>query len=91
MFKQWVRNWLNSGNQLDTLRGNEVVCETRLSSPSKEGLNFTLYAAVGGHVLETRVYDSRTDRHIGSLYMIQEDSDFADQVAKAITCEMLKQ
>ena len=58
--------------------------------PSKDGLNFVLYPAVGGHILECRHYDRRTDTNNNTLYMIHEDQNFADQVAKAIMLEMMK-
>ena len=57
----------------------------------QNGLSFTLYKAVGGHVLETRVYNSRTDNHEGTLYMIHDDEDFSKQVAQAIMLESMKQ
>jgi len=59
--------------------------------PSADGLNFVLYPAVGGHILECRHYDRRTDSNNNTLYMIHEDEDFAQQVAKSIMLEMMKQ
>jgi hypothetical protein len=54
------------------------------------GMNFTLYRAVGGHILETNRYDERTDRRHNELYMIDEERDFATQVAQAIMIESVK-
>jgi hypothetical protein len=45
---------------------------------------------VGGHILESRVYNPKTDRSEGTLYMIHEDQDFARQVAQAIMLEQIK-
>jgi hypothetical protein len=45
---------------------------------------------VGGHILESRVYNQKTDRSDGTLYMIHEDQDFAKQVAQAIMLEQMK-
>jgi hypothetical protein len=53
-------------------------------------MNFCLYTAVGGHILESRTYNSKTDRTEGTLYMIHEDEDFAKQVAQAIMLEQMK-
>jgi hypothetical protein len=58
--------------------------------PSKDGLNFVLYPAVGGHILECRNYDRRTDTNNNTLYMIHDDEDFARQVAQAIMLEQMK-
>ena len=59
--------------------------------PAKDGLNFVLYPAVGGHILECRNYDRKTDSNNSTLYMIHEDEDFAQQVAQSIMLEMMKQ
>jgi hypothetical protein len=90
MLRKWLRRWLNEESKYGDI--HEVVAGPVPSNrPSREGLSFTLYPAVGGHVLETRCYDQKTDRHIGTLYMIDGEGDFADQVAKSITLEMMKQ
>jgi hypothetical protein len=54
-------------------------------------MNFKLYKSVGGHILETQVYDERNDQHNHTLYMILDEEDFAAQVSKAIMLEMMKQ
>jgi len=68
---------------------NEIVGSP--NRPNADGLNFVLYPAVGGHILECRNYDRRTDTNNNTLYMIHEDEDFAQQVAKSIMLEMMKQ
>lgn len=81
-----VRNWLM---QEEPVMLKETVVSTR-DTPRQDGLNFCLYRAVGGHVLETRTYNPKTDRHEGTLYMIHEDQNFATQVAQAIMLEQMK-
>ncbi len=83
-----LRRWLNEEDIL--LSRPEVVHERDRSSPSQNGMNFCLYTAVGGHILESRVYNQKTDRTEGTLYMIHEDEDFAKQVAQAIMLEQMK-
>jgi hypothetical protein len=88
MLKKWIRRWLQEDySKLEVVRASDAPS----TSPSREGMSFTLYPAVGGHVLETRCYDPKTDRNIGTLYMIDGGGDFADQVSKAIMMEMMKQ
>ena len=82
-----VRNWLSHEEPMMPQR--ETIVSSR-DTPRQDGLNFVLYRAVGGHILESRVYNSRTDRHDGTLYMIHEDEDFAKQVAQAIMLEQMK-
>ena len=87
--KRKIRDWLtddDSMQQTAVLVGSD---EPR-SSPRQDGLNFVLYRAVGGHILECRNYNHKTDRHEGTLYMIHEDEDFAKQVAQAIMLEQMK-
>lgn len=81
-----VRNWLN---QEEPIQLRETVVASR-DTVNQQGMNFSLYRAVGGHVLECRVYNAKTDRHDGTLYMIHEDQDFAKQVAQAIMLEQIK-
>jgi hypothetical protein len=54
-------------------------------------MNFKLYACVGGHILETSVYDRKEDCNKHTLYMIKDDEDFAKQVSQSIMLEMMKQ
>jgi hypothetical protein len=85
--KRKLRNWLNE-EDIQLERG--IVVERDRSAPSQNGMNFCLYTAVGGHILESRVYNPKTDRSDGTLYMIHEDQDFAKQVAQAIMLEQMK-
>ena len=71
---------------LNVISGSENAPRTLDAS----GMTFTLYKSVGGFILETHRYDSRTDRKVNELYMINEDEDFAKQVAQAIMMESMK-
>lgn len=85
--KRKLRNWLRDDESM------VIACEevsTSRTSPRQDGLNFCLYKAVGGHVLESRQYNSKLDRNEGTLYMIHDDEDFAKQVAQAIMMEQMK-
>lgn len=85
--RRTIRNWLNQEEPVMAQR--ETIVAAR-DTPRQDGLNFCLYRAVGGHVLETRIYNNKTDRHEGTLYMIHDDEDFAKQVAQAIMLEQMK-
>jgi hypothetical protein len=61
------------------------------SSLESKGMRFHLYKAVGGHILETHVYNERNDTTEHTLYMINDDGDFAKQVSQAILIESMKQ
>jgi hypothetical protein len=83
--KRKIRNWLQQEESVVL----EKITASR-DSINQQGMNFSLYKAVGGHILESRTYNSKTDRHEGTLYMIHEDQDFAKQVAQSIMLEQIK-
>lgn len=85
--KRKIRDWLNE-DEIKLSRA--TVVERDRDSPAQNGMNFCLYQAVGGHILESRAYNPKTDRTDGTLYMIHDDEDFAKQVAQAIMLEQMK-
>lgn len=54
------------------------------------GMNFKIYKASGGTIVETNQYDRRTDRHNNGLYIITDDKDIGKEIGKIITMESLK-
>jgi hypothetical protein len=84
--KRKLRNWLN----------NEVEKQARpIVSVSNEcinnhGINFTLHRGNGGHALELREYDSKSDRNHTVLHIIPSDRDLGQAIAHIITFESLK-
>jgi hypothetical protein len=79
------RKKISIGHNSDTVRGGDSP-----RSLNAEGMTFTLYKSCGGFVLETHRYDSKADRRTNELYMIDEEKDFATQVAQAIMMESMK-
>ena len=76
------------GIAINSRHSNYVDSGSNLDS---QGMRFHLYKAVGGHVLETHVYNQREDQTDHTLYMIDDKEDFAKQVAQAILMEAMKQ
>jgi hypothetical protein len=77
-------------------RGNlsRIMFDEADSEPARlraSSMNFRLYACVGGHILETSVYNEKDDETEHTLYMIKDEDDFAKQVSQAIMLEMMKQ
>lgn len=89
-FKRKIRNWL--------LQGEDVKQECiRLTASDEIGtldsdpiLNFKVYSAVGGKVVEFRHYDRQKDRSFNQTYIISNDQDFGERIAKIATMEVLK-
>ena len=59
-------------------------------SIDSHGMNFTVYRASGGHVIETRTYDKHRDRSNHGLHIITDDKDLGDEIGKIITFESLR-
>jgi len=66
--------------------GNSV---TRQSLRS-DGMEFTLYNADGGWVLEYHSYDHAKDESINRIHIIQDTQDFGTQLSNIITTELLR-
>lgn len=96
-YKKWTEaraRWNNNQEATEysnikvSSRGlNTVASSKRLES---RGMQFTVYQANGGHILEYNSYDPNTDRHTGSLHIIPTDADMGQAIAHAITLELLK-
>ena len=84
MVIKWVReDWKNAQNEAPvpniiggTVRESDAV--------DIEGLRFTLMAAHGGAILQTRKYDDRTDRNLYNTYIITDGEDVAGRSAKLV-------
>jgi len=53
-------------------------------------LNFRVFSAVGGQIVEFRRYDRKTDRNDTSTYIIHKDDDFGEKISKIANLELLK-
>jgi hypothetical protein len=63
--------------------------EPQIDQPER-AIQFTVYNASGGRVVETRRYDRQKDRSQTGLYIITSDQDFGHEIDKIITMESLR-
>jgi hypothetical protein len=96
---QWLKNkiikWASNDRglaiSLDSMsgnsRGNRITSVQEINS---NGMTFTVYRANGGHIIEHRVYDKRTDRTTNGLHIITDDKDLGEEIGKIITYEQLR-
>ena len=54
------------------------------------GVQFTIYSAEGGTVIETTMYDRKTDEHEHKLYIIPEGESFGTHLEQIVTMERLR-
>jgi hypothetical protein len=85
--KQRIRNWLM--NDSDT---NECYAVEDENGPDLHSQSFRLniYGASGGTIIETTKYDRKSDENRHSLYIVTEDKDLGQELAKIITMEQLR-
>lgn len=57
---------------------------------SDSTLQFKVYNAVGGKVVEFTRYDRQKDRADHQIYVIGKDEDFGEKIAKISTLEVLR-
>lgn len=87
--KKCKQAWENREDAPETLTSSRPIA-VREDSINSNGMNFTVYRASGGHVIENRVYDRKTDRHNNSLHIITDDKDLGEELGKIITFESLR-
>ena len=93
-FKKMLWRWTYEGRELDE---ENAKVSTRLIARDSEAmcgdepvLNFKVYSAVGGKVVEFRRYDRKSDRNDTTTYIITNYQDFGERISKIATMEKLK-
>ena len=56
----------------------------------ESSMNFRLYPATGGHIVEYSYYDEKTVQNTQALHLIPSDQDLGDSISKIMTLEALK-
>ena len=89
--KRKLRDWVDDAREEPVLvlgiKSRDVEAQMCEAEPI---LNFRVFSAVGGQVVEFRRYDRKTDRSDTSTYIIHKEDDFGEQISKISTMEMLK-
>ena len=88
-WRQRLRNWFNKDLE-DKDFPDVVVQDIEPSGLGGEGMQFQLYRASGGYVIETRHYDHKQDRHFHNLHIINDDQDVGNAIGKIITMMSLR-
>jgi hypothetical protein len=89
---KWVReDWDNEHQKIQS-HASAVICESDVypTSNADPVLNFRVFSAVGGRVVEFRRYDRKTDRSDTTTYVVNSDEDFGESVARIANMEMFK-
>lgn len=93
MVVKWVReDWDKASQEQDCyatpkLSSNSISGRDVNSDPT---LQFKIYNAIGGKVVEFSRYDRHKDRAFHDIYIIGKDEDFGTKIAKIAMLEVLK-
>jgi hypothetical protein len=87
---KFIRNILNQ----DNTEPGQLAVKGKYSSSTgmgeaANGINFTIYSATGGKVVQFSTYDPIRDRHRSELYIIRDDEDLGEELGLIITKESL--
>jgi hypothetical protein len=85
--RERIRNWLMKDNDDAELVYAEDCDGVDLHS---QGFRLQVYGASGGTIVETTKYDQKKDENRHSLYVVTEDKDLGEELAKIITMEQLR-
>ena len=101
---KWLDNWIlrrakrirsrnetiGSVNRIEgALSSRDEDFKTSIGS-SKHRMNFTVYRANGGMMVEYNRYDERKDQHHCELHIVHPDQDLGEALSKIVTFEGLK-
>lgn len=88
---RWLRNLINylrHGN--GPVQGCDAPVPTRSSRISGSGINFSIYKASGGFILEAYYYDNKKDESRHNLYIITDETNLGEELGRIVTLETLK-
>jgi len=93
----WIKRMLSRSRDVeaDSAMSNVIMSsraergDPQIDQPER-AIQFTVYNANGGRVVETRRYDRQKDRSQTGLYIITSDQDFGHEIDKIITMEALR-
>jgi len=94
MVVKWVREDWDKVNRDEAIYTKASNMSIGVSGSRDVGsdptLQFKIYNAIGGKVVEFSRYDRHKDRHFHDIYIIGKDEDFGTKIAKIAMLEVLK-
>lgn len=84
-------HWLHEDKQLKIASSKELKVLSREGLDSEPMMFFKVYNAIGGKIVEFRYHDRKSDRTYHQTYIITNDQDFALELGKVATLEVMKQ
>ena len=86
---KWLKRWFANKFRKAWEDAPELATVSENSIRS-HGMNFTVYRANGGHIIETRIYDRKRDENSMNLHIITDDKNLGEEIGHIITFEHLR-
>jgi len=88
--KRKLRKWVNDIDNEGSV-GINLTHSSNENRPEEDPiLNFRIYNAINGQILEFRHYDRKTDRNNNSVYLIPKDQEIGEYINKCLSMELMK-
>ena len=84
--KRKLRRWLDDDKV-------QAVCEpaiVRSNHIDIDGISFNVMQATGGVIVQTRQYNSKTDRNMYSTHIITDQENLSERIGQIVSIELLK-
>jgi hypothetical protein len=89
--KRKIRDWVRDANEEMEISSKLIASrDVEAVSDAEPILNFRVFSAVGGRVVEFRQYDRQKDRTHTQTYIITNEQDFGERISKIATIESMK-
>lgn len=86
---KWVDDARNEKMESRGIRDSVAVRESN-SIDSEPIINFRIYNAQNGKIIEFSKYDRVKDRSDRSLYIVQSDEELVEKLPKYVSMELMK-
>ena len=80
---RWAQNYGTTATLID----NDVAIDKSLAA---RGMNFSLYSASGGYIVEYRSFDDKRGENNYNLHIIKSDDDLGERIGQIVTLELLR-
>lgn len=92
-FFRQLRNKLNNIHIEKNYNSKDLAISSGHHTPrhiETHGMNFSVFRANGGYIVQYSQYDRKTDRAEPKLHIITDDKDLGEELSKIISFEALR-
>jgi hypothetical protein len=91
MVRKQLNRLLRWAQNYDGIRTVLVDNDVAISnSIGARGMNFSLYSASGGYIVEYRSFDDKRGENINNLHIINSDENLGEKIGEIVTLELLR-